>query len=331
MSYGVHDRYSGRLSDARLIEWVADKLGPNRVWSASQFNEYGICGFRFFAKRLLRLESLKDPEEGMDSMQRGTVIHAILETTYRRIADEEMTISPYYRHRALALLHESAEQILEDAPARYGFRASPLWEQEKKSLLRLLDNLVDMDFSDASLAVKHFGDGVRSPYRLEMPFSSGEGRTIALKISDELEPLRVTGYIDRMDRHGDRVIVVDYKSGSAEIPTAEMRRGRNFQMMLYLHAVEQILADDPDPERPTEVAGGFFWHLSRNRASGVFQMHSEADRESMRQAAARLTEQILAGRAGDFAVHPNKSEEGRCYKHCDYSQMCRISIAGRGR
>jgi ATP-dependent helicase/DNAse subunit B len=58
------------------------------------------------------------------------------------------------------------------------------------------------------------------------------------------EKLKVQGYVDRMDRQGSRVIVVDYKSGSTRIEVSEMEAGHNFQMMLYLLAAQQIIADD---------------------------------------------------------------------------------------
>jgi hypothetical protein len=51
----------------------------------------------------------------------------------------------------------------------------------------------------------------------------------------------------------------------------------------------------------------------------------------MQDAARHLADQIGAGRAGDFAVHPNKSQEGRCYKNCEFSQLCRISLSNRGK
>jgi len=326
---GRGDRYAGRLSHAALIDWVAKELGAEHVWSASQFNEYGTCGFRFFAKRLLKLEALQEPEDGMDARQRGSVIHSILEHTYQGVADSGFAIASEYADAALALLHKAAEDVLRDAPARYGFHASALWEQEKAALVRKLEELVALDFSEQSPVVEHFGETFRRPYKVETGFS--ERGAIHLHITPELEPLRVTGKVDRIDQQGNRVIVVDYKSGSAEIDTSEMRRGRNYQMMLYLRAVEQILEDDPDPDHPTEIAGGFFWHVSKNKTSGVFYLHNEQDQEAMQAAQARLAEQIIAGRTGDFAAHPNKTEEGRCYKHCDYSQLCRISIAGRGR
>jgi len=325
--HGGGDRYSGRLSHAGLIEWVAEQLGPERIWSASQFNEYGTCGFRFFAKRLMRLEALKTPEEGMDSLQRGSIIHAILEMTYRRITESGFAITSDYTEMARDILRQTANELLLDAPAQYGFRPSALWEQQKTELIRKLEKLIELDFSDKSPFVEHFDGTFRHPYRIETPFSPRGA--VHIRISPQLEPLLVTGKIDRIDRQENRVILVDYKSGGAEINTSEMRRGRNYQMMLYLRAVEQILENDSDPDHPTEVAGGFFWHLPRNKTSGVFYLHNETDREAMEHAAQRLTEQILAGRAGIFSTQPNKAEEGRCYKHCEFGQMCRVSMAAR--
>ena len=49
-----NDKYSGVIEHPDLRETIRTILGSERVWSASQFNEYGICAFRFFAKRLLR-------------------------------------------------------------------------------------------------------------------------------------------------------------------------------------------------------------------------------------------------------------------------------------
>ena len=69
-----HDHYTGRLADERLIQYVQERLSPKRVWSASQLNDLGVCGFRYFAKRLLKLDAIEEPDEGMDVKQRGTLV-----------------------------------------------------------------------------------------------------------------------------------------------------------------------------------------------------------------------------------------------------------------
>jgi ATP-dependent helicase/DNAse subunit B len=331
MGRGSFDQYSGYLRDKGLIEWVGDQLGARRVWSASQFNDYGMCGFRFFAKRLLKLEALEEPEDGLNAAGRGTINHAILEATYRRVGEMGLTITPENAETACQILREVAVPILADAPRTIGFRASVLWEQEQVTLLRKLEKLIELDFSTASPISKHFGDMPRQPYRLETPFSSDGRNALEIDLNTGLEPLRVTGYIDRMDRQGDRIILLDYKSGSTKIPTKDMRAGRNFQMMLYLLVADQVLKDDPDVNRPTDVAGGLFWHLSNRTTSGEFRWDNDQDREAITSAAERLTEQIRRGRSGRFGVQPGKGGHGPCSHYCEFKQLCRVSVVSRGK
>ena len=53
-----------------------------------------------------------------------------------------------------------------------------------------------------------------------------------------MRPLRVRGYIDRVESVDGRAVVVDYKSGTTPIPRREMEIGRDFQMMVYVLSLE---------------------------------------------------------------------------------------------
>ncbi len=324
------NRYSGRLSQPELLKQVAEALGLGRVWSASQFNDYGMCGFRFFAKRLLKLEKIREPEEGMDAAQLGTLNHAILEKTYGGLAELGITISPDYVEQAVHMLHQSAAEVLENAPREIGFRASALWEQEKVTLLRKLEALVRLDFSEESPVTKLAGDVARYPYRQEVPFSPDDAHMLELTVGD-LGTLKVTGYIDRMDRVGDRVIVIDYKTGSTTIPTTEIERGRNFQMILYLLAGQTVLENLREPNAPEAVAGGLFWHLRNQKPSGMISLDNDEDHDIIQKGWEHLSRNIQQGRQGDFATQPNKLEKGACSHYCEYNQFCRISIMNRSR
>lgn len=318
MSRQPYDRYAGRLRSDALIARVADALGSKRVWSATQLGEYGMCGFRFFARRLLRLEALREPEEGMDNRQLGTLYHEILEATYNQVAKESLTVTPDNLPRALELLREKAAALLRDAPRRLGFRASALWEQEKDALVRRLEALVQADFAESSPIDKAFASAEpRRPYRFEVPF--GEDGAFAITLDGER--LRVRGVIDRVDWQGDRVIVIDYKTGSTKIPTTEVARGRNFQMMLYLLAAEAAF--------DAQEVGGAFWHLGSREISGDMSSLRETDLETIAAAKGHLERQLALGRAGDFATQANKLEDGRCAHYCDFHQMCRMSITAK--
>jgi ATP-dependent helicase/nuclease subunit B len=331
MTGRTFDRYSGLLSQRDVLNWVAEELGSQHIWSASQFNDYGTCGFRFFARRLLKLEKIREPEERMDSAQLGTLNHAILEKTYARLTEMGVTITPDFADQAVQTLHETAAEVLQHAPYDIGFRTSALWEHEKVTLLRKLEAMIRLDFSDSGPAAKLLNSVPRRPYRQEVPFSSDEPYTIELRLDDLAETLKVTGYIDRMDRAGEQVIVIDYKTGSTTIPMKDMQRGRNFQMMLYLLAGQTILDNTTDASAPHQVAGGFFWHLRNQKPSGMIALEDAEDRAAIREALEHLSHHIQQGRRGDFAAQPNKLERGTCSHYCEFNQFCRVSIMNRSR
>jgi ATP-dependent helicase/nuclease subunit B len=310
-----HDRYSGRLE--HLVEHAVSAVGDGRIWSATQFNEYGVCPFRFFAKRLLKLEELKPPEEGMDILQTGSLNHAILEKTYRFIQGEKLTISPRNKDIALEILHTVAQEVFPTAPDTYGFRPTALWRQEQQTLLRRLEHLVSLDFSPLSPIP---GED-RFPYLLEAPFGRDGGVPVSIGLEDGTA-LRVNGYIDRIDRVGDSLVVIDYKTGSIPFKEQEMSAGRNFQMIVYLLAAEAMIWADTSPDAPQEVMGGLFWHIRTGEISG--KLLAENRYEVTESAFGHLNRYVEYMRRGDFAVQPGNASEGKCVKYCEYQHLCRL-------
>jgi ATP-dependent helicase/DNAse subunit B len=321
--FSPYDAYAGRLQNDISLARVKMLLGEDRVWSATQLNEYGICPFRFYARRMLHLEKLEEPEEGLNPRHLGTLYHEVLEATYKRIAEQGGKISADNLDGALAVLHEEADRLLPNAPRRIGFRRSALWTQEQNVILRRLENFVRADFGESNPVKKAFGDEARTPYRLEAPF----GGDFRLQLGDN--SIRVRGKIDRIDRQGDRLIVMDYKTGSTPIQSQEISDGRNFQMMLYLRAAEaMIMVAHETGELPSQVAGGIFIHLSSITGSGDLRFDADG-LEVIKAGEAHLARYIERGRTGDFAVHSNKVENGRCAHYCDYHQFCRTAIINR--
>ncbi len=314
-----HDRYSGRLKDADMIAYVAEALSPAQTWSASKLNDYGLCGFRYFARHVLRLESIRDPEDGMDALQMGTLFHTILEQTYRKIGENNVAIAPENAEIALGLLREIAARVCAKAPDVLGFRPSALWDQEQTVLLRRMETLVREDF-DGSGPLR--GEDAREPYRLELYFG-GAGDPLMLDLGDE--KLRVRGKIDRIDRRGDQAVVIDYKTGSAKIDRAELKRGRNFQMMIYVLAAEQLLADDS-----VTVSRGVFWQIGGSGRAALLGELRPDDAE-IDDARGHLSRYLKRGREGDFSVHANKLEDGRCARYCEFHHLCRVSSVHRSK
>jgi ATP-dependent helicase/DNAse subunit B len=309
------------LADEGLIAALAARFSPGYAWSASQLNTLGECGFRFFSQRLLRLEPLEPPREGMDVLQRGRLLHGILEQTYRRIQQAEWPIRPEFAAQALAILDDEAAAAFADAPRAQNFRPRPGWVQEQARLRAQLAAVVSADFAGAALAqvtrkapaqepADRYVAALESAYDLPALFETADG-----------QPVRVRGRFDRVDRQGDRWLVVDYKSGGTKIPLTKTTSGRNFQIMIYLLAIRA--------EQPAGEVGGYFWHLPDQEPSGALWLDTSEGEQTIEQGLDHIARGIGQAQRGDFAVRPNGLEDNRCSRHCDYSQLCRMAVTAR--
>src|SRR5262249_26573510 len=143
--------------------------------------------------------ALKEPEEGMDQLQFGTLVHEILERTYRQISAEGLAIVPENQDRALEILAIILDHSLADAPERHGFRATALWQHDQDTLRRKLRAVIQNDFSETSAIGGVFDNPTSPRYNVqqEVRFGWEEDQTIIL--DGEAGPLRVRGAIDRVD------------------------------------------------------------------------------------------------------------------------------------
>jgi ATP-dependent helicase/nuclease subunit B len=324
ISSAPHNQYTGKLEDEHSIAHSAAKFADNHMWSASQFNDYGLCGYRFFAKRLLQLEALEEPEEGMDAAQYGTVNHEILEKTYDYLQQNDMTITDDNLDHMLAILRDVATDVLADAPHKLGFRADALWEHEKNIILRKLEKLVELDFTDSPI-IKKFGAGERTPFMLEAPFGTIRDKVhVELDLGNEVGSVKLLGFIDRIDKIDNSAIIIDYKSGSTKIPTSELEAGRNFQMMVYLFGADAILQSNSDTQ--AQLSGGVFWHIRDRKVSGDIRLDDKGE-ETIAQAKTHLVNHIKNIRQGYFPVQPAKMSGSGCgVSYCDFERLCRVNI-----
>ncbi|MHB8749348.1 MAG: PD-(D/E)XK nuclease family protein [Aggregatilineales bacterium] len=306
---GVKDAYSGYLSLKITQAAVAYALGPDRLWSAQQFNEYGLCPFGFFAKRLLNLQPLDEPEAGLDNLQIGSIYHAILEELYRQIGQERLSITLHNLSRALTMLNAVCNRVFSNAPNKYGFRPDALWDQQQNELRQRLRLLVENDFSADGELAKHL-PGERHPFREESWF--GE-----VVIDGDGGPLRVRGRIDRIDVTGGQALVIDYKSGSTAYSKSDLLEGRNVQMLVYLLAARQAF------DFASESVCGAFWHISNRKLSG--KLNTSSDTQTIQDAIDRLHQRVIAARRAEFPNIPSKpATDGKCTRYCEFSRLCRV-------
>ena len=272
--------YDGDLSTA--AHELSERFGPSRAWSATALQTYIACPLQFLFARVLGLEPVVEPQEGMDATVGGSIQHAILELVFRREGGTDLDA-------LLQALPEVAEEVLSDAPRRYGFRATAWWQVEQQEIIERIGlNLVAM--AEDKEAQRW------TPCAYEASFGLGDGSAGPLEIDLDGQTVRLRGKIDRVDRDAQgQVRIIDYKSGSSSGSSfPSLQRGEKLQLPLYAMAAERALGFG-------EPVDGFYWHLADAKRSGLtlakcgYEAACEILREHLRQV-------LLGVRSGEFGA-----------------------------
>jgi RecB family exonuclease len=140
----------------------------------------------------------------------------------------------------------------------------------------------------------------------------GVERTVAAKTST----LALSGRVDRLDRRGDEVVIVDYKTGRAELTDDDARGSR--ALALYAYAAERTLR-----RQCREVQ---LHHLPTDSVA----RHRHTD-ESLARHLRRAEETVADIRAAERAVGDGKDPDdafptapGRQCSWCDWRRVCPI-------
>jgi len=296
LGHGQHAAAAGTLLDL-----VQARLGADAVWSVSRLEQYLACPNRFFIESFLGLEAHEPPDWDYDPAQLGSLLHAILEAAYHCASD------PANAQTVLAVLPEVAEQAFAEAPARFGFRPSPLWEQQREELLeRLADTIVGL----AEL------EGGWRPLRFEQAFGFHGTPPLILGIGGRR--VRLHGYIDRIDiNEAGSLRVIDYKTGSSHLAARDLVEGRRLQLAVYALAARDALGLG----NPIE---GFYWRIGPKGRSALqlskFEHEAFAGPEG---ALAIAQEHINHALEGVQAAHfPQAPLDGKCSAYCVVASWC---------
>ena len=298
-TYGIpKGPYEGDVSD--LSETLSQDFGEQHTWSASRLESFSKCAFMHYASNLLRFEEIKPPESGFDPAQRGSMYHAILEETFRSVEDPTDPV------QLIATSVNVAQEIFRDAPEEYGFRPSTLWQAEQDEMISKLEKTI--------IELVELSQGW-SPYKFEQRF--GKTPATVLIVDTGIGPLKISGFIDRIDRKGEELRIIDYKTGSNNFGVKDLLEGYVLQLPIYALAAQEAL----NLGRATH---GFYWRIIAAEPSSLKLEKLKYENETGPQAAYKIArrniEQIVKHvRAGKFPPQPAK---GSCPTYCVAAPFC---------
>lgn len=291
---------------------VAAVVDEDPVWSASSLELWAGCPVRWFVERAL---ALRDLEPEPEALARGTLAHAVLETTLAELQRE--TGSARLTPASLPLARRLLAQALEDHAAEVQLSVAP---ERVPGARRRLEVDLERYLEHACRAA-----GTLQPRHLEAEFGFDEEGLPALDIGDGV---RIRGRIDRIDvGPGGEAVVYDYKGRRVHEPARWLSESK-FQIAVYMRAAEQLLGHD--------VVGGFYQPLGIGdlRARGVLAQEAGLELDCVngdvrpRAEVDELVGQALAAArqaAGEAAAGALEPRPPTCAwgGGCAYPSICR--------
>ena len=208
LSAGVsaqEERNSDRWTTFDGVLSVDDSLERD-AWSPSQLELIGQCPFKYFLRKVLKVKVPEISEDmWIDKREEGNLLHDLFEAHVKARLDNKSDLS---EQAEAEMLDRLSEQINEFAAVSGTSSETEIDSkiEELAHAIRLYFRKERSDSSDRTPRSAEFSFGLH-PEADAPPFELSTGES----------SLKLSGRVDRVDTTSDgSLVVVDYKSGSAE-------------------------------------------------------------------------------------------------------------------
>ena len=327
---GASNRWQGYLSSVDANKELASALNGDKRYSATFFNDYASCPFKFFCKRILKLETLEEVEEELSYLDMGTISHSVLHdfySIYKGIPLKEVDISIATAELEKILCNKK-EQLKSQPLGQRTFFALEWREMEER-----IKSFVAGDIEQHKAVCSPM-----APQYFELVFGADKqckSKPIELDclVEGNRENIKITGAIDRVDMapNGD-YIIYDYKlTAGVRKGLGDLLEGKDFQLLIYLLAFKQLIKPAGKP------LGAAYYSLTDNdRNKGIWLkeykdqiglstnilISQEQWDEVLQQGLENLFSLYRRMREGKFPPNPKDSQT--C-SYCDYNNICRYN------
>lgn len=310
--------YDGNLSGIDEIDRFSIRPDETPI-SPTALESWATCPYRYFLAYVLRLGALDTPEEifSISALDRGTLGHDILERFIRESLQNGQLPAPGepWSSRDHERLMRIAAQCFQDAEARGVTGKRLLWNMVKTEILSDLET-----FLEADALLREAGE--TADVRVETRFGFGDATTAVVEPETGIN---FRGMIDRIDISGDgkKVLVVDYKTGSAEpymgLDDDPIDQGRHLQLGVYSLAARALFPD------AATVSAAYWFSTNRGKFQFVpaahFNITDESVGERFREGVTSIVDGINAGIFPANPGPPGRYGPSNC-QYCDFDAVC---------
>lgn len=334
----VESQYSGVLLDGLTTELREELLKlKDKQYSVTQLETYAKCPYKYFAERVLQLNTLEEPSEEMEAFELGSLLHIILYRFYRELAEKNIVLQSADDKtfaKAEKILFNTAEEIISMLKLD-----SALTFYEKEKILGIGGDRKNSILYKFLLAERNNTDGFIPKY-FEAVFGEVENDGTESELSNEgflAGNVNIRGKIDRVDinEEDETIKIIDYKL-SGKAPTKnEILDGLSLQLPLYLYAAKELInAQIKKDYKPfsSEIYslkfnssdfGTKIIKTSRLRSEEKDKMVEMAE-DMIKVCIDSINKYVDKIASGKFNLSELEDRENKVCRYCNFRSICRI-------
>ena len=330
--------YNGILQND-LTDDLKEKLEEKRTqqFSISQLETYAKCPYKYFAERILGLETLEEPSEEIEALEMGSLLHTILYEFYSTITEKKIVLQGANDRdfsTCVKILFGIAGKKIEKLKMN-----SALTFYEKEKILGIEGNKKQSLLYKFLEKEREASDGFIPGY-FELAFGSIgkiDGDKSLTVNYFEIDDVKVRGKIDRIDLNDENEMlkVIDYKLSGKKPTRDELFKGISLQLPLYMYAAKELISAELDKKYKPYASVIYSLKYNENdfgptiiKTSGKRNLTAEQMIENSNEliricidAIKKYTKEIAEGR---FNLSTLEDRENKVCRYCEFKSICRI-------
>lgn len=170
-------------------------------FSATAMSSYINCSLQFYFRYLAGLKELEEVEEGIDSKTFGSIFHKAMELFYEGQNEISLSFLEKQKEKISEIVGLAFKEILKGHDHETGKNLLV-----KSVISELIKRMIYNDMKDAPFQM------IQQEQEMNIPF----------RFSEDMDPIMLRGFIDRIDKKDGVYRILDYKTGKVEIKNVDI-------------------------------------------------------------------------------------------------------------
>jgi ATP-dependent helicase/nuclease subunit B len=334
----VESPYTGVLKNSLTAELREELLKlKDDQYSVTQLETYAKCPYKYFAERVLHLNTLEEPTEEMEAFELGSLLHIILYRFYTELADKNIIIQSANDKtfaKAEKILFNITDEIISSLKLN-----SALTFYEKEKILGIAGDKKNSILYKFLIEERNKADGFLPKY-FETAFGEIDNLLDEQIFTNEefvAGKVKVGGKIDRIDINEEEntVKIIDYKLSGTKPTMSDLNSGLSLQLPLYLYVAKELI--NAQLKKDYEAYGSEIYSLKfKSTEFGPKLIKISRTQSDEKDKMVQMTEEMINVcidsinkyvdeiASGKFNLSDLEDRENKVCRYCNFRSICRI-------